>query len=139
VSPLSPSSSNQSSENGRRFLTIVGFGVSVSILVTLILFVFMRTPVSGVPLLFFAAMVVAALVLAPVVVLSGRKSTEKRKRNVDSYALIDRLVEELDDDEIAYLRRRLGARETALPDDVVVPMEDLLDARAERRVHVAHK
>jgi hypothetical protein len=131
VFPVSPSNSSQSFENRRRLLSVVGFGVSVSLLVTLILFVFMRSPVSGVPLLFFAAMLVGALVLAPVVVLSGRKPVEKRKRNLDAYALIDRLVEELDDDEIAYLRRRLDARESALPDDVAVSIEDLLDTRAD--------
>jgi uncharacterized membrane protein len=109
-------------------------GISVSLFIALMLVVVMRSATSGVPLILFMVMLIAAIVLAPVVVLSQRKTPEKRKRNRDAYALIDRLVEELDDDEIAYLRRRLEARESALPDDVAVPMEELLERRSEDRL-----
>jgi hypothetical protein len=80
------------------------------------------------------ATIVAATLLAPIVVLSQRKAPEKRKRSADAYSLIDRLVEELDDDELAYLRSRLDAREHRLSDDVATSMEELLESRSENRL-----
>lgn len=57
----------------------------------------------------------------------------KRKRGIDGedmYSLIDRLVDDLDDDEAAYLRRRLDDHERGLQrEDTKTSIGDLLDDR----------
>lgn len=61
---------------------------------------------------------------------------EKPKRfapGQDMYTLIDRMVDDLDEDERAYLRRRLDEQEQASEDDLVQSMAELLDKRAELR------
>jgi hypothetical protein len=59
---------------------------------------------------------------------------EKRKRvpYADVYGLIDRLVDELDTDEVAYLRRRLDEHADTAPSDAVQTLEMLLDERQQR-------
>ena len=59
---------------------------------------------------------------------------EKRKRApyAHVYALIDRLVDELDTDEMAYLRHRLEEHEDTAPSDAVQTLEMLLDERQQR-------
>jgi len=57
---------------------------------------------------------------------------EKPKRfapGQDMYTLIDRMVDDLDEDERAYLRRRLEEQEQASEDDLVQSMAELLDKR----------
>ena len=60
---------------------------------------------------------------------------QKRKRGgeTDMYALIDRLVNEIDEDERAYLRQRLEETEhpTADDDDLATSLKNLLDSREE--------
>lgn len=61
---------------------------------------------------------------------------EKPKRfapGQDMYTLIDRMVEDLDEQERAYLRRRLDEQEQASEDDLALSMAELLDKRAEVR------
>lgn len=63
-------------------------------------------------------------------------ATEKRKReleNVDMYSMIDRLVGDLDDDELAHLRRRLEEREQGRDPKLSQSLEALLDKRSETR------
>ena len=59
---------------------------------------------------------------------------EKRKRApyADVCALIDRLVDKLDADEMAYLRRRLEEHENSSPADAAQTLEMLLDERQQR-------
>lgn len=60
----------------------------------------------------------------------------KSKRGVeglDMYSMIDRMVEELDDDEAAYLQRRLDERDAKPKRDLTASLSDLLDQRAEDR------
>ena len=60
---------------------------------------------------------------------------EKRKRGLDGldmYSLIDRLVEDLDDNELSYLRRRIEDRETG-PQPLPEAMETLLKQRTDDR------
>jgi hypothetical protein len=55
----------------------------------------------------------------------------KRKRGLegqDMYSLIDRVVDDLDEDELDYLHRRLEARENTEP-DVTDSLSELLDQR----------
>ena len=60
----------------------------------------------------------------------------KRKRfdaGQDMYSMIDRMVDDLDDDEAAYLQRRLHQRETKTKRDLEASLGDLLDKRAEQK------
>jgi hypothetical protein len=129
----SPSDSARTSDIRRRFVAVVALGISAALLIGLILFMFGGGVSLGFVIILIAT-IVAATLLAPIVVLSQRKAPEKRKRSADAYSLIDRLVEELDDDELAYLRSRLEAREHRLSDDVTSSMEELLESRSENRL-----
>ncbi len=63
-------------------------------------------------------------------------STAKGKRGLDGldmYSMIDRMVDDLDDDEAAYLQRRLNEREGKAKHDLTASLEELLDQRAEER------
>lgn len=79
--------------------------------------------------------VIAIIALAVLVVTGGQREndTAKRKRGLDGldmYSLIDRIVDDLDEDELAYLRRRLEHKDNELPQQ----LNDLLDHRAEERL-----
>ena len=89
-----------------------------------------------------APRMVAVLVLAVVFVsvvfglsrLSQRTDEAKPKRDgPDMYTLIDDLVDDLDDDEADYLRRRLDDRDRGTRADLLAAADDLLEQRAERR------
>ena len=61
---------------------------------------------------------------------------EKPKRfapGQDMYTMIDRMLDDLDEDELAYLRRRLEEQELVSEDDLVQSMGELLSKRAELR------
>lgn len=62
-----------------------------------------------------------------------RHETTKAERGLDGkdmYTLIDRMVDDLDDDEAAYLRRRLDDRERGLQrQETEESLADLLDKR----------
>lgn len=90
-------------------------------------------------------MVVSLLIIAagiiPVSLLFSNPPTtttaEKQKRvsaNTDMYSLIDRMVEELDEDEIAYLQQRLSSRLYADKQDLQNSLGELLNQRAENRL-----
>jgi hypothetical protein len=84
-------------------------------------------------------MSIAAVMIA-VVTTQGR-SAEKAKRGLeglDMYSLIDRLVDDLDDDELAYLQRRLDERESGGREDLEVSVKTLLDQRDEDRAVGRH-
>jgi hypothetical protein len=60
----------------------------------------------------------------------------KRKRGLnglDMYSLIDRLVDDLDEEERAYLQRRLEERESSSPEELPGVIDDLLHQRSEDR------
>lgn len=61
---------------------------------------------------------------------------EKPKRfapGQDMYTLIDRMLDDLDADEMAYLRRRLEEQDQQVDDDLMQSMGELLDKRAALR------
>jgi hypothetical protein len=65
----------------------------------------------------------------------SQTDAEKRKRGLDGldmYSLIDRLVDDLDDDELTYLRRRIEDRESD-PQPLQEAMETLLKQRTDDR------
>ncbi|HVU13820.1 MAG TPA: hypothetical protein VHD90_21230 [Phototrophicaceae bacterium] len=90
----------------------------------------------AVKITFAVAITVMLASLVPVFVLRASSEHEKSKRGLeglDLYTVIDRLVADLDDDEAAYLQRRLNERDTKAKDELTVSLGDLLDQRAEAR------
>ncbi|MCC6804389.1 MAG: hypothetical protein IT319_16015 [Anaerolineae bacterium] len=93
---------------------------------------FAETPV----VLFFLVVAILAIVGAVGVLVSARMSTPKTKRGLeglDLYSVIDRLVDDIDDDEAAYLQRKLDERKAKNRDDLTVSLDELLDQRAQNR------
>lgn len=103
---------------------------------------------------FFAFARTSAIIIAPIVViivlallfaligqarrqaLTEAALSEKRKPfapGQDMYSLIDRMLVELDEEELAYLRRRLAEMDQAEADDLAQSLGELLDKRAEVR------
>jgi hypothetical protein len=90
--------------------------------------------------------IVVALTIAMIVIAIIARSVRtdqaigKRKRGLegqDMYSLIDRLVDDLDEDELDYLHRRLDDRETGAKREVAGSLGELLDQREEnRRSHI---
>jgi hypothetical protein len=103
----------------------------------------------GLGILLFADLGIWALLLiVPLVVilltaaivgldaLSRQRAGDKRKRrpqDADMYTLIDRMVGDLNEDEVAYLRRRLDELEAGLQTDLPAEVTDLLDQRKRNR------
>ncbi len=82
----------------------------------------------------FLVAIIGGLVL--VRQITARSTPDKGKRylaETDMYSLINRLVDDLNDDELAYLERRIEARKHALDRDVVEGIDELLDQRDEAR------
>ena len=80
------------------------------------------------------------VILVPLITFSNENQRKreaaarnKAKRGLDGadmYSLIDRMVDDLDDDEATYLRRRLDDRERGLKrDETKNALDDLLDER----------
>ena len=81
-------------------------------------------------------MLVSALTIGAVMFAASRQSREKvkpKREGMDMYTLIDRLVDDLDDDEASYLQRRLDDRERGFRGELAESAEDLLLRRAEDR------
>ncbi len=92
---------------------------------------FAETPV----VLFFLVVAILAIVGAVGVLVSARMSTPKTKRGLeglDLYSVIDRLVDDIDD-EAAYLQRKLDERKAKNRDYLTVSLDELLDQRAQNR------
>lgn len=91
-----------------------------------------------------AAMVIGVMVIVTILSLAAvtisnwqrSKVREKRKRDVaglDMYSLIERMVDDLDEDELDYLRRRLEEREHGPKHELADSLDELLTQRAEDR------
>jgi hypothetical protein len=126
-------SGRQSFSNGRTFKVVIAALVPLLIIALISVFVptlmqgFLVVPTSMILLLLSIALIVNALFIT-----RTKDASEKRKReleNVDMYSMIDRLLEDLDNDEIEYLRQRLEAR----GDDrhLTKSLETLLDKRSQ--------
>lgn len=80
-----------------------------------------------------ALVMIAAGVLA---LMNARSQPQKAKRGLaglDMYSVIDRLVADLDDDEAAYLRRRLDERDEKAKDELTLSLDEVLEQRAQER------
>ncbi|MEZ4671784.1 MAG: hypothetical protein R3E39_28095 [Anaerolineae bacterium] len=127
--------STTESANGRRStkLTIVGLLGMLALGVILLFAGGLAAGVAG------AAAVIIAVIALAVTLMSGNvlrpeTSAEKRKRGLnglDMYTLIDRMVDDLDEEELAYLRRRLEQKDNK--EDLPHTVADLLDYREEER------
>lgn len=117
-------------------MVIVGALVAFGLMFVLL----MRSNVPTTPwlLIGFLAPVV---IIVTVIFLFARRSDAadddaKAKRGLeglDLYSVIDRLVDDLDDDEAAYLQRRLDERDAKNKNDLTVSLDDLLERRAQDR------
>ncbi len=87
--------------------------------------------VAALPVLMIAVSVVWLLLsrLTPTSTAKGKRGLD----GLDMYSMIDRMVDDLDDDEAAYLQRRLDEREGKAKHDLTASLEELLDQRAEDR------
>lgn len=109
----------------RRAKIGVMFGVAVAALLALGLLAWRS---ASIPVI--ALIVLICVVITAITVLSlSQQPAAKRKRETDMYTLIDRMVDDLDDEELNYLRRRLAQR--ALDDEKRLPEE--LNATLDRR------
>lgn len=87
-------------------------------------------------ILFFFVVAILAVVGSVAVLVATRMSQPKTKRGLeglDLYSVIDRLVDDIDDDEAAYLQRKLDERKAKNRDDLTVSLDELLDQRAQNR------
>jgi hypothetical protein len=90
----------------------------------------------AVPTLMVIILVAVALIVSILFGTPTKDSPEKRKRGLeglDMYSMIDRLVDELDADELAYLRRRLEEGEQGTDRELSHSLETLLDERSDER------
>ena len=112
--------------------TLLGFGLVVSARAgsSILLMLIIGTVVLGITVMVgFAAQ-------ARYRAQAAATADEKPKRfapGQDMYTMIDRMLDDLDEDELAYLRRRLEEQELVSEDDLVQSMGELLDKRAELR------
>lgn len=81
---------------------------------------------------FFMALTLGSLIFIAIKQPGGAQEKPKRD-GLDMYMLIDRLVDDLDDDEADYLRRRLDERERDVKRDLADEALNVLDRRAENR------
>jgi hypothetical protein len=116
----------------RRKMLGVGLGAAIALAVGLVLLSPRTGAVIGLPVWGILSLVIVVLVVVGVFAANRESSAQKRKRGLDGldmYTLIDRMVDDLDEDELAYLRRRLERKDNDLPDK----MADLLDQREQER------
>jgi hypothetical protein len=90
----------------------------------------------AVPTLMVIVLVAIALLVSILFGTQPKDASEKRKRQLEGlemYSMIDRLFNDLDGDELVYLRRRLEEREQGKGREFSQSLETLLEERAEER------
>lgn len=134
---FSPPSSDDEGDHPQRELLTAGIAIMVALVIAMF-FVLSKGDISPAPFFFI-------FVLLPVMVANRRRrmryqaasAPAKRKREFDGedmYTLMDRMVDELDEDEAAYLRRRLDDRDRHQErEDTKASIADLLDDREQNR------
>jgi hypothetical protein len=124
-----PPESDQNPRMRTRAKLSLIIGLTVAVLIPLLF----RSGASALfPWVIFTLVIMGiAGLMAVFVIQRSAQETEKRKREgVDMYSLIDRLVDDLDEDEAAYLRRRLDDRERGLEET----LKETLDRREDDRL-----
>ena len=90
------------------------------------------TPVA----VFIFALAVIGIAVSVAALVVTRLAPAKSKRGLaglDMYTMIDRLVDDLDDDEAAYVQRRLDEREAKQKDNLTLSLNDLLEQRTQEK------
>lgn len=133
--------SDGQSSGGRRTLKLIAAGLGMLVITGLIP-IFAPALMQG-ALAIPTVVILIAVTIALVVNIvpdppqqAAAAASEKRKREMagaDIYSLIDRLVDDLNDDELAYLRKRLEGREQEHDHELSHSLEALLDERSETR------
>lgn len=128
-----PSSNSDESQQDLRWRKLIGLGLGTAIALSVgVGLLLARTgAIVGMPVWGIAALIMV-LALVGLFVISRERSVQKRKRGLDGldmYSLIDRMVDDLDDDELDYLQQRLAQKAHHLPEQ----MADLLEQREEAR------
>lgn len=124
--------------NENRPLKLILTGLMIIVFIGLIQ-TFVPSLLSGlvaVPTLMVIVLVAIALFVSILFGAQTKDFPEKRKRRpegLDMYSMIDRLVDELDGDELIYLRRRLEEHEQGQDRELNHSLETLLDERSEER------
>jgi hypothetical protein len=80
-----------------------------------------------------AVLAIGGSVLTLVVTRMSKPKTKRGLEGLDLYSVIDSLVDDVDDDEAAYLQKRLDEREAKHKDDLTVSIDDVLEQRAQTR------
>jgi hypothetical protein len=116
-------------------MTLVGLFTAIGVI---LLLVFTRGLMPPLALISVVIIMVVLATAALVMLLNGssRAEKDKRKRRLDGqdiYTIMDRLVDDLDDDELAYLQKRIDERQTTTKDDLAQSVEDVLERRAQNR------
>ena len=130
--------SDGQSPNGNRSLKLMLAGMS---LVAFLAIIYMLAPtlmtsIFAVPIMIITVLLALALFINILSSAETKNTAEKRKRaldGLDMYSMIDRLVDDLDADELAHLRRRLEERDQARDPQLKQSLEALLDERSEAR------
>ncbi|NWG18468.1 MAG: hypothetical protein HXY41_17735 [Chloroflexi bacterium] len=126
-----PPESDQNPRMRTRAKLGVVIGLAVAMLMGLLLF--RGSAAAPFPWVVFTLVIVMGIagLMAVFAVQRGALESQKRKRQgVDMYTLIDRLVDDLDDDEAAHLRRRLDDRERGLEET----LQETRDRREDDRL-----
>jgi hypothetical protein len=124
--------------NENRPLKLILTGLMIIVFIGLIQ-TFVPSLLSGLvaaPTLIVIVLVAIALIVSILFGAQTKDSTEKRKRRLDGldmYSMIDRLVDDLDEDELDYLRRRVEEHEPGKDRELSHSLETLLDERSAER------
>ncbi|MBL8162888.1 MAG: hypothetical protein JNJ61_12945 [Anaerolineae bacterium] len=97
----------------------------------------LRSPAAAIlSVIIIVTLIGVGAIIYTVTAAQARGNQDKPKRSqpgMDMYSMIDRMMDELDPDELDYLRRRLDDRSGAADNDLVESVNDLLDEREEQR------
>lgn len=131
-----PDDSDRTPRSRRAGLKIAALGGIVAL--GLMLLLMMRSSGGSVPWVLIGVGVVVLFVI-PIILLLSRGDADQQAKSkrglegLDLYSVIDRLVDDIDDDEAAYLQRKLDERKAKNRDDLTVSLDELLEQRAQNR------
>lgn len=129
---ISPESDQDPRMRTRAKLSIV-LGLTIAITLGLMVVLLQRdvaVPFDRYIFISFSILTVIGVIVVALIARAGQETEKRKREGADMYTLIDRLVDDLDDDEAAYLRRRLDDRERGLEE---TPLEDALKQTLDRR------
>jgi hypothetical protein len=115
-------------------LLIAGLGLALLAALIPVLAPGLMTGALAIPTMMTIVVVTIILLMSIISGAREKDAPEKRKRGLegqDFHSVIDRLVDELDEDELAYLRKRLEEREQGRRPELTHSLEALLDERSE--------